>query len=829
MHNQKLTLLTTFGAMLLVACGGTSSSTASSTPASSTASSAVSETSSEFVIPSSEALPDLPLANGIFDYTAASFTEKGEILGQLEKFAQDEFIAGIPMYDSAANVLYNSRLTIPSDVFVPNYGFGVSEGTITAPLTAEQEPVEAYRSYFHSWQQTEPATLNIMNDQTSVVSDIASLFKLSYWSTRFNDDKSGYEWFPLLATTERPIPLNANAGGLATQWRVKVRTGAPLVYSTLSEDPALTGFNGRAVALEDYLTPFKLMLDNNFVRATDLASATSGFAGVAEYLAEVAKGEAGNPDFDAVGIKLNEAESAIEFTLNRPLSEFYAMYTLSSNIYSPLPMDFIDAIGGPLEYGKPTEAVDNLLSLGAYTIEEWEPLKQIVFKKNTASIETDRYNFAGYMYTIIPGGSLVAFDEFLAGKLDGVGIPATRLQEFKSDPRRRKTLGATTFKIQVNAADQERWEELFGVNGSVLQTPEADYYEVEPIMSNKDFLNAVYFAIDRDSLADYTGRNPAQWFISEAYMIDPENGVSYRSSEAGQGAYAERLPETNGFSEELARAYFKRAIDTLVEEGTYFPGTADEPTVITLDVHMQTQTSVDIEGALIKDYVESVFNSVDPRFELVLNTFATANWYDVYYNSMLTGQFDMAVGAISGNTLDPLNFMDVLASDQRTGFTLSWGADTSAATQAIRFDGKAWSYNALYEASQSGAVVSNGESATLFSLDGLAQPTTPVDGLYDVTLGGQLLAGVPGVEVTIDAVILWSYVTEDNAAVWFGETLADVLTVNPDGSFLITIEGIDVADGEFTVDVAYTVTVNGNSSEGYQWRDIAYPTGFFPA
>ncbi len=104
-----------------------------------------------------------------------------------------------------------------------------------------------------------------------------------------------------------------------------------------------------------------------------------------------------------------------------------------------------------------------------------------------------------------------------------------------------------------------------------------------------------------------------------------------------------------------------------------------------------------------------------------------------------------------------------------------------------------------------------------------------MDGLYDVTLGGQLLAGVPGVEVTIDAVILWSYVTEDNAAVWFGETLADVLTVNPDGSFLITIEGIDVADGEFTVDVAYTVTVNGDSSEGYQWRDIAYPTGFFPA
>ena len=818
MHNQKLTLLTTFGAMLLVACGGSTSS--------STASSAA---SSEFVIPSSEALPDLPLADGIFDYTAAGFDEKGEILGQLEKFAQDEFIAGIPMYDSAANVLYNSRLTIPSDVFIPNYGFGVSEGTITAPLTAEEEPVEAYRNYFHAWQETEPATLNDMNDQTSVVSDMASLFKLSYFSTRFNDDKSGYEWFPLLATTNRPIPLNANASGLATQWRVPVRTGAPLVYSTLSTDSALSAFNGRAVALEDYLTPFKLMLDNNFVRATDLASATSGFKGAAEYLAEVAKGPDGNPDFDSVGIKLNTELNAIEFELNRPLSEFYAMYTLSSNLYSPLPMDFIDAIGGPLEYGKPTEAVDNLLSLGAYTMEEWEPLKQIVFKKNTTAIEADRYNFAGYMYTIISGGSLVAFDEFLAGKLDAVGIPATRLQEFKSDPRRRKTLGATTFKIQVNAADQARWEELFGVNGSVLQTPEADYYEVEPIMSNKDFLNAVYFSIDRASLADFTGRNPAQWFISEAYMIDPENGVSYRSSEAGQEAYAERLPETNGFSEELSRAYFKRALETLVEEGTYFPGTADEPTVITLDVHMQTQTSVDIEGALIKEYIEEVFNSVDPRFELVLNTFATANWYDVYYNSMLTGQFDMAVGAISGNTLDPLNFMDVLASDQRTGFTLSWGADTAEPSQNIRFDGKAWSYNALYEASQSGAVVAQGRSASLFTLDSAAVPTTPVDGLYDVSIGGTLLTGVTGVSVEIEAVTLWSYTTEGDEYVWeAGANLDEILTVNSDGSFTVNIDDVAVAEGPFSVDFYYTVTINGSPAAQYTYRDIAYPAGFFP-
>ena len=822
MHNQKLTLLSTFGAMLLVACGGATSSSSSSSGSSSSSS------SSSTTIPSSEVLPDLPLANGIFDLTAASFTEKGKMLGQLEKFAQDEFISGIPLYDSAANVLYNPRVTIPSDVFVPNYGFGVSEGTITAPLTAAQEPVEAYRNYFHSWQQTEPVTLNIMNDQTSVVSDIASLFKLSYWSTRFNSDKTGYEWYPVLATSNRPVALNANENGLATRWRVPVRVGGDLEYSTLSTDSALTGFNGRAVELADYLTPFKLMLDNNFVRATDLGSATSGFKGVSEYLAEVAKGDAGNPDFESVGIKLNTELNAIEFELNRPLSPFYAMYSLSSTIYSPIPQAFIDAIGGPLEYGKPTEAVDNLLSLGAYTMERWEPLKQIVFKKNTTSIESSRYNFAGYMYTIISGGALVAFDEFLAGKLDSVGIPATRLQEFLSDPRRRKTLGSTTFKIQVNATNQERWEELFGENGSVLQTAVDEYYEVEPVMSNKDFLNGFYFAIDRQGLADYTGRNPAPFFFSDAYMIDPENGVSYRSSEPGLAAYADRLPETFGYSQELSRAYFRKALNDLVAAGDYLPGTTENPTEITLDIHMQTQTSVDIEGALLKFYVERVFNSIDSRFKLTLNTFATANWFDVYYNSMLTGQFDMAVGTISGNTLDPLNFMDTLMSDQRTTFTLSWGADTNTVSQNIRYDGKAWSFQALYEASQSGAVVADGESATLFSLDSEAVPTTPVGGAYDVSIGGSLLTGVPGVEVTIDAVTLWSYTTEADEYTFEGDTLADVLTVNPDGTFDVLIDGVLVSEGEFSVDFYYTVSINGSATDGYTYREIAYPEGFFP-
>ena len=102
-----------------------------------------------------------------------------------------------------------------------------------------------------------------------------------------------------------------------------------------------------------------------------------------------------------------------------------------------------------------------------------------------------------------------------------------------------------------------------------------------------------------------------------------------------------------------------------------------------------------------------------------------------------------------------------------------------------------------------------------------------MDGAYDVSIDGTLLTGVTGVEVAIDAITLWSYTTEEDEVIFTGETLADVLTVNPDGSFSVNIEDVLVADGPFSVDFYYTVTINGSPAEQYAYRDINYPAGFF--
>lgn len=810
MKSEKLTLLSLFGVMLLAACGS------SVVPSSSDSTTSTTSTTSE---PTSEVTSEEPLiwdyADGLYNYAAASYSEKEKILGQLEKYTLDNFLGGIPFADNAGNILYNHRLSIPSDVYVPNYGFGVSEGTMMGPMTAEQEPETKYQWYYHTWQQNDPGTINYWDGQDSVTSTLHGLINSSYYNTRFTADKTNYEWYNQLAT-ERPIALNAGENGMATQWRVKVRTDAALKYRTLSTVPAVSAFDGQRVVLADYLTPFKMMLDHNLFRATDLGSATSGFKGAKEYAAAKAAGQ--TPSWSDVGIQINVAETAIDFEFVSPKTPFYAMYNLSTTLFSPVPESFIDAIGGIEEYGKPN--VDSTLSLGMYVVEEWQANKQIAFKKNDTYFEKDKAHFAGYKYTIL-GSATIAFDEFIAGKLDAASIPSAKLQQYKSDPRRRKTLGDTVWKLQVNATTEERYEELFGENGSIYPHDAEEYWPHKPVMSNYNFLNGLYFAINRTELAELMGRNPAQAFLSDAYMIDPENGISFRSSDEGLAVTAERSPDTLGYSVELATAYFQAAMAELEAADEYVPGTAEDPTVIELSLIYQTATQVSTEGAAMAGYLENAFNAACPGYQLDIQPYNTSNWMDAYYAPMM-GEFDLAFGSISGNTLDPVAFMDTVMSDNRTGFTLSWGVDTAIPTQDIRYDGKAWSFEALFGAATTGAVVSEGAPAKLFTIGTPTCVAGTEAGRFTVSVSGTWYSALPD-DVQVDFVYigLYDYTAEETTLF----DIEDVLTKNPDGTWTVTIENVDLsASDAWAFDIYYTTTVQGITSALQNvYPDIPYP------
>ena len=416
----------------------------------------------------------IPLADGNFNYSGLSQDEKTEVLGLLEAYAVRTGITGTTLFENGSYVLYSDRVTLGTENYIPGYGFGVlAEGNLTAPLATEQN--EAWKMYYHSINASDPGTMNYLNDEGSEVGDFYGYIGASYYTTFMNATKDGYDWVPELAASDVE-PVGELVNDQTATWRFEIREG--LKYNTLGKR---TAYNGRAVQPEDFITPFKLLLNqaNQYFRGSELSNQTgaSAIAGAKAYYDSTRAAPKGiladaDYDFSGVGVKVYEENDKwyFEYTLGAPVNAFYARYYISSSLYMPVPADFIAEVGVDNYLGynqdKTETPVDNSLSLGSYTVEKWDSQQQVVYKKNPYYVYADtKYAIAGIHINILPAAKddqEAGIKEFLAGKTDASGIPETYLAEYVSDPRARKTTGDSCFKLNFNALDQETWVEIFG-------------------------------------------------------------------------------------------------------------------------------------------------------------------------------------------------------------------------------------------------------------------------------------------------------------------------------------------------------------------------------
>lgn len=681
-------------------------------------------------------LAEIPLADGIKSFAGENNDERTNMLGLLETYAIKVGTTGISMFEDGSYVMYNPRITLGTENYIVGYGFGtLAEGAITADLAYETN--DAWKRYYHTYNASDPGTLNYLNDQGSEVADFYGYIAASFFTTFMNETKDGYDWVPELAK-EKPVAVNPGEDGTATKWRFEVRTGADgLKYTTGSTIASRAEFNNREVALEDYLTPFKLLLtqSNQYFRGSEMANQTTGaIVGAKEYYDGTVDGY--NEElWNNVGIKVYEEDGKcyFEYEFTQPMTAFYSMYYITSSLYMPIPQDFIDLVTPQNYLGFNLDAtetpLDNSLALGAYYLEAYNADQQVVYKKNPNYVYADtKYNVEGVHIKIFPAAkedTQAGFNEFLAEHFDAAGIPMERLDEYRNDPRTRSTTGSSVFKLNVNALDAETWEYMFGENGVVTQTPKEEYWEVEPALSNSHFIKALNYSIDRLSFASARGNIPSVDYLSSNYMSDPENGISYAVTDAHKNAVASLLEGTDGYgySLELARDYFRLALQELEESGAYTPGTKENPTVIQIEIGWQVTTHEEKYHNEIKNYFETAFNDDSVHggaYKLECVFWVGNEWSDIYYNKMMVGQFDIGFGSISGNTLNPLDFVTVLSSDQAISgsFTLNWGTDTNNPdSYPIVYKGERYSFDAFVNAANNQAIVADGKNAGTFSYE----------------------------------------------------------------------------------------------------------------
>ena len=731
-------------------------------------------------------ITDSTVASGAQSYATASYDEKANILGVLENYAVDNYLTGITMFSNGGPVVYNSRYVPTPSFYVSGYGWGtMREGRLSAPSTNQST---GHPDYYHTGMVSLFAHANSMDASGSDVSTLAEYITSSYYATRLNATNDGYEWYPSLATKEAPVPVDeegnviSDSSALNRRWRVYVRTGdkAP-VYKTNSTLPQFSKFNNTKVALEDYLTPFRFMLTgyNGQYRGSELTDGVSGITDSATYYNKTSSAGSSSALYDeelwddimgdsSSADKLNaegkrgslitgsDSEGDyIEFNLLSPCTQFYAMYYLSSALYSPLPMAFIEATGANGLGKSPNgmSPVDTWLSVGPYYIESWKT-NQISLKRNDQYYErvegytlndgiTKRtpYEIPGFDFVSVKDASAMR-NNFEGGIIDSYAPDQTSLSAYEDKSgtttsgvswNRYETEGDGTFKLNVNSMTQNQWDERFGVNGTVQPHEEGDTWECKPYMSNKNFLDFLSFGLDRQTFCKNKGMTPTQNYFSDNYLIDPENGISYNSTEAHKAVLADRYDSTYGYNETAARNALREAIEgegglaELAAEGKLkagssgAPGTSANPWQITIDMYwMNTDDTTTYQG--IFNSIQRIFDSVVQEeyygaYKLIINEVAGTGDYNAVYDRMKEGMFDLGFGAVTGNALNPINFMEVLKSDNSSGFTLNWGASTSEKSDEIVYDGKTWSYDALWQAADTVAAVSNdGELADLQNL-----------------------------------------------------------------------------------------------------------------
>lgn len=762
-------------------------------------------------------------------FKGASAADKQEILGKLEKYAYENNLTGISLFENGGYQVFSDTVKLPTENYVTGYGFGTLRyGSITSDLAGETNA--DWKRYYHTYLSEDPSNFNYMDDKGSVVSGLIGYSSSAYFQTGLNATKDGYLWEGDLSNDSRPTPLDSDYAttGTSKKYKFEVKVGSQLKYNTATSNATLAKYKDREVKIEDYLTPYKLKWTKSigYARAAENLTSSTGIAGSNDYYNGSANGIDDKLFEEKVGVKayMEDGKGYLEIELNEAATPFMAMYYISSGMYAPVPMDFIkdlgdgDAVAGAKIWGKFTDGgltpVDTTLSTGAYVLDKWEKDKQIVFKKNTNYYAEDgEYNIAGVHYNILKSiltDSEAGIKEFEANKLSACGIPQTQLSKYKTDPRTKTYTGDSVFKINVNSCDQETWEELFGENGSIAQTAKSDYWECEPMMSDDNFLLGLSYAINRTEYADKRGSVASVDYFSNDYLIDPENGVSYDSTQNHKDAVASRTANgtyADGYSLTLAQEYFTEAAKAMTENGSYKSGDTIE-----LEVAWMSAAQVTNYGADLEKYWEDAFNKSGANttygLKLDVTNMSVATWSDVYYKKMMVGQFDLAFGSISGNSYDPLNFLEVLRSDNTSGFTLNWGTDTNE--PGIEYNGKTYSFNALWQATDTfcyidgtGAAVS---SASYFNAALWESLHDDEKGTRSVKIKTALLDGYESnIEVVEDSFVFTGHVNDSEFlldASQFEVTIEDgkITVIVPKG----VESGLDSVDITFTYVYDYT-------------------------
>ncbi|WP_305768315.1 ABC transporter substrate-binding protein [Candidatus Epulonipiscium viviparus] len=618
---------------------------------------------------------------GTYNFKFADSQTRHAFMAAAEEYLLTTQTGGIPLFTSDVYGLYSSRVQLPVDEYVPVMEFGdLSDITFAADdstvLMEDGKPGKEGEYTYRIVYSSNPQTWNQWLYASFIDADYMVNYLDSLYKFEFNADKTSYELNPSMAAGA-PIPINsktlASGKEIAKTWQIKIKD----LEWVFNEDTDMSMVKDTKINAIDVYDTFKLALENQWLRAVsgggDFCSTEYGILNAQEFAD-------GMVAWEEVGIKLIDANT-LELTYVEEQSEWNVKYALSSFALSPIHTEMYAALGDQYGTNEVTTAYH-----GPFYPDYYESDKVVRMKKNEKFHSADKYMATGQTITIIADAEM-AFEEFKVGKLDYRSLPATQYDEFKNHPGLKTTPGSAVYRVAING---------FGTQEEQLKTFPDVTWMPEPILANADFKKAMYLVVDRNKLAKDIMKTvePSMYLFPRAYFVEPEEGVPFRDTEWGKEVGKTLSPSSHGYNLDAAKALFEKALDTLVADGVYKNG--DE---IKIEFYFFSGSETQ---ALLGDYFKTAFEEAfySEKYDIKVTVDTMAK--EIYANYFSTGEFDLALAALGGSKLNAASHLNVFTDDDRAGYTLNWGINTSDANIPVTYveeDGEVvtqmWSFNAI--------------------------------------------------------------------------------------------------------------------------------------
>lgn len=391
------------------------------------------------------------------------------------------------------------------------------------------------------------------------------------------------------------------------------------------------------------------------------------------YLADGAPYDAYQTTFTGVArtpvAKAAWADVGIEKTGEHQLQLLTALPMTAAELMQKLSRCFLIPEGYDLAYG--TDPAD-YLSCGPYVLEAVTGEEMTFIRSESWYGYADGLHEGQYAATAVswrvlsPEDAAAAFE---AGELDTVTV--TEGENAKAIPQTYTS--KLTFNTSRTALEKRQRE---GVNKTIL--------------ANRDFRQAISWAIDRDAFARrcVPSAVPALGLINEAFLTDLENGTRYRdTAQAGQTLRAV-YGNTDGYDPALAAQLFQNAYDTALSEGII--GETDT---------VELEFLVYSDGRVYRDIVDFLQESLDKALTgtalegrvKILRTVEPG-----YYDAAKAGEFDIILSTWGGAAEDPYTILSCYCDREKS---YEYGFDPSREGCTLTVDGveQTRSYLGWYE------------------------------------------------------------------------------------------------------------------------------------